>query len=271
MAEVGGGGFLGAIAGIGATVGSFLKQFFGITARELVRLITALKNALVEVSQALVVGVVQLGKNVWKAVAALGKLTGLGVKRFLLWADKKFRALEGWLKARFKPVLDFLRKIKDHINDFYKRFVRPIIDTIEFIRAFNRVLQVFHINLLGRLDRVLGQIESKIDEPFLWVQRHITELQNWIDRIVTFDGVLKRVTLLRSMTLYAPEWLRIATHARSKPVEDADYERLASRVTVPTSTETVAAIEASLLGRGGRYESFVEEFGAEWRKQIEAA
>lgn len=205
--EAGGGGFLGAIAGIGVSIASFLKGFFSITAKELVRLITYLKNALVEVSQKLLDAVWAAGKGLWKALRSVGLLAYHGLKRGLLWTARKLAQLEAFLKAKLKPILDWLAKVKLHLREFWNRFIRPILDVIDFIRQVNRVLQIFHIDVLRKLDSTLAQIEQKIEEPFLFVWRHITELENWLNRIVTLDGLFQRLTLIRSLASYAPDWI----------------------------------------------------------------
>lgn len=207
MAFEGGGSFGGAIAGVIGSIASFVKGFFGFSAKQLLQLVTYLKDRIVDLSQALLNGVVQLGKSLAKALVSFARLAGSAVKRLALWADRKFRVLEQFLKDKFGPVLRFIKNIKDHLDEFYKRYVRPIIDTIEFIRQLNRVLQVFHIDLLRKLDATLARLEQKIEDPFLWARERLTLIENWIDRIVTLDGLFQRLTLLRSLDKYAPSWI----------------------------------------------------------------
>lgn len=207
--EFGGGGFLGGIGAILGGIASFVNGFIGITVRELLRLVKFLKDGILDLSKALLTGVWRLGRALARALVAFARLAGSGLKQFLLWANRKLVALEGFLKDKFAPILRFLKNVKDHIDDIYRRFIRPIIDTIEFIRQLNRILQVFHIGVLGKLDTVLQQIEKRIEDPFLWVRSHITEIENWINRIVTLDGLFQKVTLIRSMARYAPAWINV--------------------------------------------------------------
>lgn len=208
MAEFSGPGFLGAIGGILTGIGAFLRGFLSITTAQLLRLVQYLRDQLVSLSKALLKGVWHAARGLARALRSLGTLAYHGLKKFLLWADRKLRALERWLKDTFAPLLRKLRDIKQFIDDFYKKFLRPIIDTIEFIRQINHVLQLFHINVLRKLDSVLQQIERKIEDPFLWVRAHITQLENWINVIITGDGLFVRVAMLRSMGRYAPDWIK---------------------------------------------------------------
>lgn len=206
MAEFGGGGFLGGIGGVLAGIASFLKGFLNITVAQLLRLVQYLRDQLVALSKEMLKAVWRAGKALARALTTMARLAFHGLKAFVVWVTAKLKTLERWLKELFGPVLRWLKQIKDHIDDIYKRFIRPIIDTIEFIRQINRVLNLFHIRVLNKLDTTLQQIEARIDEPFLWVRSHITELQNIVNRVMTADGLFQRWTLLTSMSRYAPAW-----------------------------------------------------------------
>lgn len=217
MGFEGSGSFLGAAASIAAGIGSFIAHWFGITAKELLRLITFLKDNIVQLSQALLNGVLKLGRSLARAVVSLLRLAVSGIRTLAVWASRKLVALEQFLKAKFKPILAWLAKVKDHLDDLYKKYIRPIIDTIEFIRALNRVLQTFHINVLRQLDATLAKIEQKIELPYEWIRSHITEVENWINRIVTADGLFQRVALVRSMGRTAPAWIKGFYNAQIAP------------------------------------------------------
>jgi hypothetical protein len=129
------------------------------------------------------------------------------LKPALHWLSTELTKLHDWLKTTFKPVFEWLKIARDHVLDIYKRFVRPIIDTIEFIRSLNRVLLLFHIKFLQQLDAVLQKVEQRIEEPFLWIYQELTAIWSWVDRIIDFDGYYQRLTLARSMQRYAPDWI----------------------------------------------------------------
>jgi len=207
MAEFGGDGFLGAVGGILGGIAGFLRGFFAITVKDLLRLVKYLRDQLVAISKQLVTAIWRAGKGLARALATLARLAGGALRRFALWTERELLKLQTWLKEVFGPVLRWLKTIKDHIDQIYKRFVRPIIDTIEFIRQLNRVLEVFHVHVLQKLDTTLQQLEAKIEAPFLWARQHIVELENWVNRIVTADGLFQRLTLIRSLSRYAPAWV----------------------------------------------------------------
>lgn len=164
------------------------------------------------------------------------------LKPALTWIDTQLRRLQAWLKDTFKPVFDFLKRVRDELQLIYRRFVQPIIDTIEFLRALNRVLLQFHIHVLQGLDRVLQQIETRIEEPILWLNAKLNEIWKALDLVVTADGLFQRLTLLRSMNRYVPNWLRIATAARSSPLTGPQQYAIERA----NQTPTVAAATADL-------------------------
>jgi len=129
------------------------------------------------------------------------------LKPALKWIDTRIKQLHDWLVRTFKPVFQFLERVNKELQKIHDRFVKPIIDTINFVRVVNRVLLTFHIHLLEKLDRVLSQIEQRIEEPFLWIRQQLTRVWNTLDLIITFDGLYQRVTLIKSLARYAPDWM----------------------------------------------------------------
>lgn len=164
------------------------------------------------------------------------------LKPALVWVDDHLKRVYAWLKDTFKPVFDFLREVRCRLNEFYATFVRPVVDTIEFVRQVNRVLLAFHITLLQGLDRTLQQIEQRVEEPFIWLNQQINKIWNALELVVTADGLFQRLTLIRSMGKYAPQWMRMAVNRRTKPLTgDQSYAivRANETQTVPQITEDI--------------------------------
>jgi hypothetical protein len=237
---------------------------------------------LVTAWQVLRTGFVALGRVVKTGIFDLGKMGGKlwdGVKffavdivpKFLRWTYDKLLRFSAWLKEKFAPVFKWLNTVKEHIDSFYKTFVRPIVDTIDFIRAVNRVLVAFHIDLLQSLDSVLAQIEQRIEAPFLWVRQKIVFLENWLDRIVTLDGFFQRLTLLASMAKYAPAWMRIATNKRTKPLTSAQSYAIERAKMIPTVSDVIADGRRAIAGEESNIGPVIDEAIARARAYLEAA
>lgn len=131
------------------------------------------------------------------------------LKPALVWLDKALTRLQTWLKDTFGPVFKWLRRVRDELNAIYTRFVKPVVDTIEFIRQINRVLLTFHITVLQQLDSYLAELERRIREPILWLYARLTDVENAVNFIVTADGFFQRLTLLRSLDRHAPPWIHM--------------------------------------------------------------
>jgi len=207
MSDFGGGGILGGLGGIVTGIASAIRSFFGITADTLLRFLNWLKDHLLELTRQIYQGLWKLARGVGRLVRAFARVLRDGVRKFVTTAWERFQKLEAWLKEKFAPVLKWLHELKQHVQDIYDKYVKPVVDTIEFIRQLNSFLKVFHIDLLSKLDSVLQQVEQRIEQPFDWVTKKISWLENWIDRIVTIDGLYRRAVLLSSMSRYAPSWI----------------------------------------------------------------
>jgi len=170
------------------------------------------------------------------------------LKPALVWIDDHLKRLHDWLVKTFRPVFDFLKDVRERLLKFYKDFVRPVLDTIDFIRAINRVLLTFHITLLQSLDKVLQQIEQRIEEPILWLNRQLTRVFNLLDLIITFDGFYQRLTLIKSMSRYAPAWMRIAANARTRSVSNEGGAALQRAGEVQTQPQLLTDLVAYLSG-----------------------
>jgi hypothetical protein len=195
------------IALIAGAIGHFIHSAADAVVAALVATVQFLRAGVVLLGKGLKTGIFELGRGTARVLRAIKTFAIDTLPKFVKWSYNKLLKFSAWLKLKLGPVLKWLKEVKCHLDDIYTKYFKPVIDTIEFIRALNRTLQVFHINVLRELDSVLAQIEQRIEEPFLWVRGKITAIENLIDRIVTFDGLLQRITLLTSMSKYAPAWI----------------------------------------------------------------
>lgn len=201
------GAFFGIILAIASAVATFFHAIGSATITAILYAWQLLRTGVINLGRALKTGLWDAGRATAKLLGSVRGLWDKVIRPALAWANDKLLKLEHWLHDTFAPVLKWLAELKQQLDLFYRTYIRPIIDTIDFVRALNRALQVFHIHVLDSLDKWLVELESKIEEPFLWLRARITELQNWVDRIVTLDGLFQRLTLIRSLARYAPDWI----------------------------------------------------------------
>ncbi len=121
------------------------------------------------------------------------------IKRGLLhifdWLAKLRAKLEQWLG----PVLKWLRRIRAWYQEFFKRWVLPVINAIQHIRQFLAILKLFHIKWAAALDHELALIQDKITKNFLRVVQEINKIISWVSLIIDVDGLLRRIPLLNSI------------------------------------------------------------------------
>lgn len=109
------------------------------------------------------------------------------------------RGGSGDLGKLFGPITHGLNKLLDTVRHLYTTWLKPILHAIDITRQILRVLNALGLEFAGTLDRQLGRLEGKLTAPILLVQSKINELRNQVNRIVTINGTLQRVTLLQSM------------------------------------------------------------------------
>jgi hypothetical protein len=267
MAEFPGGGILGPIGNVVSAIGSLIGSFIGITAARLLEFLKLLKDYVLKLSHELLIGVFRTARAIARLLRTVATLAAHGVKAFATWAYREIVKLHDFLAAKFGPVLKWLKELKQHIRDIYDRFVRPIIDVIQFIRQLNALLELFHISLLKKLDATLAQIEQRIEAPFLWVTQKITWLENWIDRIVTLDGIFQRVTLLKSMAKYVAPWSHGFWNSQIDPTRTAGDAYSRGRI-YPHDEVWAPGKELALFYRrqGSRIDASVAELVPAWRQ-----
>lgn len=125
----------------------------------------------------------------------------------------------------FGPILEFLDRVRFWVNKIYRDFVRPILDIIELVRVFTRTLAQFGVDWARELDAKLAELERRIQEPFTFILGKLNEISNWINRIVTLDGFLQRVTLLRSLLRDAVELTNIGLNQLHTPLDGTGRDR----------------------------------------------
>jgi hypothetical protein len=152
----------------------------------------------------------------------------------ILWTDKAFTRVETWLTRTFGPAFKYLRLVRNTLDHVFTRFLRPVFDTVSFVRQFNRVLHVVHIHVLDGVTSTLMSIEQRLDAALFFLYGKINELTNWINVIVTADGLFQQVTLLRSLERDLVYSWRMMVNARDAPLTAEDRAFLAARNQPPT-------------------------------------
>lgn len=199
-------------------------------------IVTHIGNGLKTVGSGLLAGL----KKAWEfSRLTYDKVLKPAWQKFWNWFDR-FRK---WLDDTFGPVLRFLRRVRDTLLDFWKRYVRPWLDIIDVSRRGLRVLNSLGLHWAGALDAKLGSIEDAIAARFAAVVARVNEVINLVNRVVTLDGLLQRVALIRSLARdYQFAWQAMANPYRKLPTEAEKQKALAEQ-----KAKAISAIEQGLV------------------------
>ena len=261
--------FIGFLLAIASAVGHFFNAFGSATLAAILQAWQFLRVGFIELGRAVKSGLWGAGRAVAKLLRSTKAVWDRVLKPALSWANDKLLRLERWLHDTFAPVLRWLRVIKEHIDLFYRHFIRPILDTIEFIRYLTRTLEAFHIHWLDALDKKLQEVQTWVEEPFLWLRGWVTWAENTIDRIITADGFFQRLTLVRTLAKHAPDWIHIL-YARTTQTIDVEANAALGAEKYPRlkPLDYTAMLTAAYQGRDGAVTSYVQEIAPLWLEAI---
>jgi len=133
-----------------------------------------------------------------------------------------------WLKDTFGPIIEALLWLRKKILDFYAKWLAPIFDTLDVLRRILGIFSLFGLEWSKRLDRALAEIQGKLEAGIARVVGEINRVIGVVDRIVTLDGLLQRVTLLRTMIRDVTAVWNIVYNADAPTVTEADRARIRS-------------------------------------------
>jgi hypothetical protein len=185
-------------------------------------------------------------------------------QKFWKWFDK-FRA---WMDRTFRPVLKWLKFVRDNFLKFYKTFIRPWLDIIDVTRKLLRVLASLHVPFARQLDARLGRIEELIDKPFRLMLAKINEVIGIVNRIVTLDGLLQRVALIRSLERdFIFAW-RAATNPWQRLLSKDETDEIKRQQTGKPFATIVRDTQAYMRDRSGPNAPLLDEMTIIWRNYL---
>jgi len=209
----------GIIAGLSALFGG-QRVDFGTK-----RIVEGLRLDVTRLADTFVKGLAGAGALIAGALGAL--LRGLRriFEPLFRMLGRLFDKLVRFLDRIFGPLIRLIKKAKFWLQKIYDKVFKPIIDAIEVVRALLRVLAFFGVDWARKLDQQLGRLEQLILEPIQFLTEKLNELANWINRIVTLDGLLQRVMLLRSLIRDVGLTTNLFWNAQSRPLTPTEQAR----------------------------------------------
>lgn len=173
-----------------------------------------------------------------------------------------------WLDKYVRPALNLLKWVKDRILEIYNKFVRPILDIIDVTRRALRILASLGVDWARRLDTKLGELEAKINAPFLFLLRELNKVINIVNRIVTADGLFQRLAFLQTMKRDAQLAWNTLWNNLQHPLTDAKKEETKAKVAGKPLEKVFGDVRTYMQTKDGDDAGLFDEMTAQWRKQL---
>lgn len=116
-----------------------------------------------------------------------------------------------WLHAIFGPVVKFLRNVSRYIDRIYNRYARPILRILRIARVFLTLLRALGIKWAGKLDSILGKIQTDIQRAFLTVKQYLNVMIDLLNILADPSNLLRRPTTLLSLRRIFHAFIRQVT------------------------------------------------------------
>lgn len=222
-------------------------------------------------------------RTIWNGVRDVGSLLARGLRagwdllratyehvlkpawsKFWTWFDRARR----WLEDIFRPVFRWIERVRKWVLELYDKHIRPLLDIIGFARRVLRVLAALGADWARALDRVLAELERRIDGAFRVVLAKINEVIGVLNRIVTADGLFQRLALLRSIerdfTILRQQWYQRS----SRELTPEERRRRQLPEIKKTPEEHAAEAEVFVRQGGGRLGSRADEVVIDLRRLL---
>lgn len=134
-----------------------------------------------------------------------------------------------WLKQKLGPIFRLLSKIRERLREVYAKFIKPVLDAIEAARGVLQILAKLHVPFAKTLDRYLAEAEAAITENFLQLQGWVIQIQGILTSIVTAELLFQQFPFLASLRRDTPQWVRMFWNAQVKGLTPGTRATLAAR------------------------------------------
>jgi hypothetical protein len=133
-----------------------------------------------------------------------------------------------------------------------------------------RVLSSLGLGWAAALDRRLADLEARIERPFRLLLAKLNEVIHLVDRVITGNGLLQRVALLRSLERdYKYAW-RVAMNPWQKPLDPEDQRRHDEGRTTKTVTDVATDTQEYMRDGTGPSAAVLDEMALIWKRYFEA-
>lgn len=194
--------------------------------------------------------------SIWHAFKDVGHFFMDNViKPIVNFLDRAFR----WLHDTIAPVLKWLKRLRQWYDDYFRRYVRPVLQVISRIRQMLVLLKIFHIKWASKLDNLLAKVQARIIHNFEVMRQRINQIITWIDIFTDPRGILRAGPLAASIGLSVGTIVATLT---GRPL--SFYEPTGGHhVTAPASTGSITQAKSDLSAAASGGSGFYADYKAD--------
>lgn len=254
-----------------AALGIAIAQIFGYIAAQAVTFAVMVLHVAIQLAIAIAHAMALVAQVFIQVYGLLGRFWSNAVRPFLGLVARGFDRFVGWLDRTLRPVMEILNRIRVEVDRIYQGYVRPILDTIEISRRLLQLLARLRIPWARELDAYLAQLEERILAPLRVIYGALNEAMNWVNRIVTLDGYLQRITLIRSLIRYQADALNVWWTSIHRPLVGARREQYERSLVTRTVGQVRADMAAYIKTGDGPDRARIDEHANDLRLRLRRA
>lgn len=257
--------------------------FWGIVFAAIIQALTWIGEQAVTLAITAAQVAVWLGQAAWRILqatgTAFGRVTGF-LQRFwsnvlrpfvsAVWRD--LQSAYRWVKRWGDRAIAAIEKVRARVMAIYDTWFRPVFDAIDATRQTLRLLATLHVPFAREIERRLAELEDRLLEPIHQVMRRLNQAIDWINRIVTLDGYIQRITWLASQWRYVAESWELLLRPLLAGVSASHNATLHARAYPEVDPHTIAQSLADYYSSGaGELAPAINSGSAAWRASMDDA
>jgi hypothetical protein len=142
------------------------------------------------------------------------KVIKLGLTKLVTLIQK----VRTWLSNTLRPILDFIKKVRKWYDDFFNRWIKPVLKMIQTMRKVLTIFRLLGFKWAKRLDADLAMVEQRIVKYYSELRKYINDAITWIDLIIDPTGILRRNPLFAALLHSQNEVRNMVLQAPARPL-----------------------------------------------------
>lgn len=166
---------------------------------------------------------------------------------------KAFTDLQQWLRDTLGPVLKYLNKMRAWYDQYFNKYVKPFLNVISHIRQVLTLLKLLHVKWAGKLDGLLGKVQSRVFGNFEKLRQRLNQVISWLDLIIDPRGIIRAGPLANSIGLSIGTIVQTVTGRPLSYYQTHDTKSVTNPALTPSATQNATDMAAAANGASNFY------------------